>query len=280
MADRYPETDLAQRLSEAGATLDYPPTPDLAPAVRQRLATGRGRPPVPSPATRWRTAFALALALLIVVALLGAFPATRRAIAERLGLRNVAIVVTVVPTRTVMPAATPATMPTVPSTATLSLLAGLGAPATLAAAEARVGFPVRPPDTPGFRAPDAVYIGTPPPGGRVALVYRARPALPALPDSDVGLLLTAFRGGLDAGLFVKAVPPGTQIEPVQVRGAQGYWIAGGLRTFLYKDANGTVVQDTVRVAGNTLLWERDGIVYRMETSLSRDEALGIAATVP
>ena len=88
-----------------------------------------------------------------------------------------------------------------------------------------------------------------------------------------------FRGGIQAGIFQKGVPPGSSVEPVMVNGVQGYWIVGGMRAFAYTDANGVFQYEDVRSAGNTLLWEQGGIVYRLESSLSKDAAVRIAASV-
>ena len=46
--------------------------------------------------------------------------------------------------------------------------------------------------------------------------------------------------------------------------------------FLYLDANGNPQPDTARLAANTLLWERDGVTYRLESALDRDAALALA----
>jgi len=286
MADRRPrgtDADLSQRLRDLGDALDYPPTPDIAFAVRRRIAATHGtvRAPAQRARPRWPRVLAIALVCLLVLGLLGAaFPPTRRAIAQRLGLRNVAIVVTPVP----IPTATAAAIvPVIVGATTAPSLVerGLGTPTMLMQAQTQVTFPIRVPTAVGYQTPDAVFVATPPPGGRVALVYRVRadPST-AIPDTDIALLITEFRGGLDAGLFTKGVPSAGALEAVQVRDASGYWIAGGLRLFLYRDAGGAVVQDMIRTAGNTLLWERDGVVYRIETTLSRDEAVRIAASIP
>lgn len=272
---------LAQRLHDLAGEVAYPPTPEIAPVVRQRITGAsierRERSGLRRP--RWQRALVVALGCLLVLGLLtAAFPPTRRAIAQRLGLRNVSIVVMPVP----LPTAT--AILTVPTRATTTVSLAerqLGAPATLAQAQMQVNFPIRVPTAPGYAIPDAVSVGMLPPGGRVALVYRAHPdASAAIPDTDIGLLVTEFRGGLDAGLFTKGVSSAGALESVQVGNAPGYWIAGGLRLFLYRDASGAIVQDTIRTAGNTLLWERDGVVYRIETTLSRDEALRVAASIP
>ena len=36
--------------------------------------------------------------------------------------------------------------------------------------------------------------------------------------------------------------------------------------------------ETLRLAGNTLLWEQDGVTFRLEAQVSRDDALRIAAS--
>ena len=290
MVDRRPRLsndDLARRLHDLGGALEYPDTPDSVFPVRERIATGPRRVRPLRPPIRWQRVLACTLiALILLGALLGAFPSTRRAIAGRLGLRNVALIVTAVPipTATVPPSALPtpaASVTPLPASGTSSALERqLGTPATLTAAQSQVNFLVQVPTASGYRTPDAVFVGTPPPGGRIALVYRSRPDRPAIPDTDIAVLLTEFRGGLDAGLVTTGLPSAAGIEAVPVRDAPGYWIAGGIRLFLYKDASGAVVQDTIRTAGNTLLWERNGVVYRMETTLSRDDALRIAASIP
>jgi len=285
MADRpsrKTEAEFAQRLRDLGTAIAYPPTPDVTSAVHRRITA---TPTTVIPSTRhihpqWPRVLTVALVCLLVLGLLGAaFPPTRRAIAQRLGLRNVAIVVTPVPAPTVTPVITPVSPRA--TTARSLVEQQLGTPTTLARAQTQVNFPVRVPTAPGYQTPDAVFIGMPPPGGRIALVYRAGVNLSAaIPDTDIALLVTEFRGGLDAGLFTKGVPSATTLATVQIGDVPGYWIAGGLRLFLYRDASGTIVQDTIRTAGNTLLWERDGVIYRIETTLPRDEALRVATSIP
>lgn len=302
MAERlqqFTDPELEAALRALGAEVAYPPTPDLAAAIPRRIAA-RPIPPrpwwTPPPAARRRLTVALALLLLLAL-LLGAIPPVRKGVARRLGLPNVAIVnVTAVPTPTLAPTvaptpdathaatpvgtATPAPTPTTAPTATLVSPRGqLGARTTLAEAQSRLPFAIRMPDAPGVGTPDEVYVRVPPPGGRVSLLYAARPDLPAIAGTDIGLLVQEFRGGIDAGIFQKGVPAGSRVEPVTVNGAQGYWIAGGLRALGYTDANGVFQYEEVRDAGNTLLWERDGVVYRLESALPKADALRIAASI-
>ena len=96
MAERREEEQLTRALRALGGQLDYPPTPDLATAVRARLVGG-----APRRRASWRGWFAapgvrrLALALVVLVALVGAVlafsPGVREAIAGRLGVRGITI---------------------------------------------------------------------------------------------------------------------------------------------------------------------------------------------
>ena len=300
-SQQFTDPELEAALRALGAAIAYPPTPDVAADVRERIAarTGARRRAragwLPSPTARRRLTAIVAL-LLILALLLGALPPVRKGVARRLGLPNVAIVnVTAVPTPTLTPptaTAPPATaaaaapiVPTPrPSSATpppngLSFRATLGTQTTLTEAQSRMPFAIETPGLPEFGAPDEVYTQIPPPGGRISLLYIARAELPAIAGTDVGLLVQEFRGGIDAGIFQKGVPAGVAVEPVTVNGVAGYWIAGGLRAFAYTDANGTFRYEDVRYAGNTLLWERDGVVYRLESALPKADALRIAASV-
>jgi hypothetical protein len=293
---RFADADLDRALRAVAAEIAWPPAPDLAPAVRQRITAQPARPRpwwLPTRTTRWRLALAIVLLLFLLGAVFGAIPPVRKGIARRLGLENVQIVnVTAVPTPTAMPIATPlptlggtaSPAPTSVATATppldgLIYRANLGTRTILTEAQSRVSYAIRTPGLPGYAAPDEVYVRAPPVGGRVTLLYLARPDLPPIGGSDIGLLIQEFKGGIDAGLFQKGVGPSTKVEPVTVRGAQGYWITGGLRAFAYTDANGAFQFEEIRSAGNTLLWQENGIVYRIETSLPQPDALRIASSL-
>lgn len=302
MADPRPrltDRDLERALRAVADEIAYPPTPDLAATVRGRIAAA------PAPRRRrWtaptarRFAFVAVLLLILLGAVLGALAPVREGIARRLGLENIAIVqVTAVPTPTPPPTAppTPTAAPTTTATAASTatgpaatptpfptptvppLRAQIGTPTTLAAARAQSPFPIRTPSAPELAAPDEVYAD-PTTGGRVSLLYAARPGLPAIPGTDVGLLLQEFRGGIASGIFQKGVPATSRVEPVAVDGVQGYWIEGGLRALAYTDASGNGRYEETRYAGNTLIWEKNGVVYRLESSLPKDDAVRIAST--
>ena len=62
-----------------------------------------------------------------------------------------------------------------------------------------------------------------------------------------------------------------------MNGANGYWLSGAEHTFVYLDRTGEYQQDRARLAANTLLWERDGMTYRLESALDRADALRLRA---
>jgi len=285
---QFTDPALERALRDLGEGLAYPPTPDLGASVRGRIAAQparRGRWWLPTTPT-WRR-FATVLALLLIVAvILGALPPVRKGVAQRLGLSNVEIIIVTVvptPTPTIVPSSTSPPIGTAAATRPPDnriARAELGTETTLPEAQARMSFQVGVPDLPNYRTPDAIYTGQPPAGGRVSLLYTARPGLPAIAGTDIGLLIQEFRGGLSTGLFQKVVPASSHIEPVTIHGVPGYWIEGGLRAFAYQDASGNVQFEQTRIAGNTLLWEQDGIIYRLESLLSKDDALYIASRIP
>jgi RNA polymerase sigma-70 factor (ECF subfamily) len=217
-----------------------------------------------------------AIAVLVGAALLGlglvAWPDARNAIADRLGLRGVSIThVDDLPTP--VPTLQSATAPTAqPSPVGASL--GLGTPVALNQAVERFGAQVLLPATLG--PPDAVYVTN----GQISLVFAARPQMPAVPQAGgVGLLLSEFRATVDTNLiFGKGVPPGTNLQEVQVNGGRGFWFEGAPHLF-FRESNGNVRDAPARLAGNTLLWEQGGLTLRIESGLQRDAAMRIAEQV-
>jgi hypothetical protein len=156
---------------------------------------------------------------------------------------------------------------------------GLGERVTLEEARRRVGFSVLVPGAAGFQQPAAVYVNEAvPAGGRVDLVYRARPGLSASPFTDVGLLVTEFRGQ-PTPEFLKKVAVLGMVEEVRVGGEPGYWFSGEPHFFTYRDAAGSLQDEQTRLAGNTLVWQRGELTLRIEGEISKQEALRIAESM-
>ena len=268
------ELDLEGALADLGAALRFPPTPDLAAAVAARLeqdpspAPARTRPRRPRWLTGWRRlAVAGMVAVLLAAAVLVASPGTREAVARRLGLRGIGVELGGPP---------PPTVTTAPG-GRLDL--GLGERVTLAEARRRVRFPVLVPAAAGFQRPDAVFVDQAvPAGGRVDLVYRARPGLPASNFTDAGLLITEFRGQPDPGFLKKVVVAGV-VQEVTVGGEPGYFFSGEPHFFTYQDADGQFREERTRLAGNTLVWQRGELTLRLEGELPLAEAVRIAESM-
>jgi Domain of unknown function (DUF4367) len=272
------ELDLDGALADLAASLEFPPTPDLAAAVAAQLDQAPDR--APATARPWlrswrrltglvgwrRLAVAGMAAVLLAAAVLVASPGTREAVARRLGLRGIDIRI----------GGPPPTTATTRRTDRLEL--GLGQRVTLEEARRRVGFPVLVPGAGDLGPPDAVFLGQLPEGGRVDLVYRARPGLPASPFTDVGLLVTQFRGQ-PTPEFLKKVTGMGLVEEVTVGGEPGYWFSGEPHFFTYQDAAGNLREERTRLAGNTLIWQRGELTLRLEGEIPKEEAIRIAESM-
>jgi hypothetical protein len=239
-------TELERALSELGARIDFPETPDLAARVRAQLS-GPERPP------RWtrRRLLALVLALLAVAAgAVLAVPPARTAILEWLGISGARIELV-------------DSLPEVPPRGRLAL----GERVSLEEARERAPYRVL---VPALVKPDEVYFREPPPGGEVTLLYGS--------SEEVRLLFTQFRAS-SLELIKKAAAPDTRIEPVIVNGGRGFWLEGEPHVVVYRDASGEIREETLRLAGNVLLWERGELTLRLEGRLTKEQALGIARAV-
>jgi hypothetical protein len=231
----------------------WPATPDLAASVSARIAAE----PRPRARRAWwptpRLAPALAAVLVVLVAfgiLLAASSGVRATLRDWLGIGSVHI------TRVER-------LPNVAPGRQLEL----GRRADVAAANRHLGSPIA--TVRALGAPDAIYLGDEQPG-RVSLVYLARPGLPA-GTAGVGALLDQLQG--DAMIFVEKLVAGNiPITRVTVNGAPGYFV-GGPHTVNLPDPL------RPRIAGNTLVWVRDAVTYRLETGLGLDEALSLARSV-
>lgn len=272
-----PKDELEQALTRLGSELDYPEPADLAARVGRTLRAGGDRPRGtrwgfwPRPRRRWSLgrpawkpiAVAAALVVVIFAGSLVAFPSVRETVADWLGVRGIGI--TVVPTLSPVPSSY------------RSLL--IGRPAGIEEARAAVAWPVLVPEDPLLGPPDEVYLDLAHPYGAVSLVWGARPGLPTASTTGAGLLLTEFRGSISERYFQKFVGPGTTIERVHVGDGVGYWISGAPHEVVLLDPSGEPILETIRLAGNVLMWEDGELTLRIESELGKDDALRVAASV-
>lgn len=259
-------------LRAIGERIESPDSSGVAERVSVRLGerptlrvvgSRRGLRPVLGP-PRWQRAVAIAAAVaLLASGVVALFPGARHAVADFLGLRGERIKVVASPP---------------PSPAPLGTALQLGEVTTVVDAQARVPFTILVPSAPGLGVP-VTYLGFSFPDGQVSLVYPPGPALAAVGDTGVGMLLTEFRGRPDQQFIEKFITAGTDIQAVMVNGASGYWISGGVHEIIYLDPNGVPISNTLRLAGNVLLWQRGDVTLRIESSLSLEQALAVARTV-
>lgn len=230
--------ELERQLRALGASIQFPPEPDLVGGVRARLSA-------PAPRPRRRRALVVALALIaLAVGAAFAVPQSRAALLRWLGLRGVRI-------------ERVDELPAVPVTSRLDL----GTRVSLTQARRLAPFEVL---TFGLLAePDAVYYRS----GMVSFLYGT--------EQHVRLLLTQFRGETQPLLFKKIAGPKTRVVGVRVNGEPGYWLSGAPH-FLYVAPDGGVREERLRLARNTLLWQRGELTLRLEGQLTLERALRIA----
>jgi hypothetical protein len=238
--------DLA--LHSLAGEVAFPPTPDLRASVADGLAR-------PSGARRWwprslPRALALALiATLVVVATAAAL------VLFVPGLRL-----------TLVPAVPSAGLPDGPLAARMGL-----------------GQPVAPEGVSGaipaaYGTPDEAYaLGD---HEVLTLVYRAEDGLEEMGETGIGLLVQRIEGALDGERVEKLVAEvGATVQAIEVEGAPGYWISGPPHLVRYTTTAGLEHAQATRVAGDSLVWERDGVLYRIESGLGLAETLRIAESV-
>ena len=254
--------DIPTLLTDIGAHIEWPEPPTaFAARVAGKLEGQPARPLL-------RRFVPVAGALASLVAMLLAFsPSTRDAVADFLGIGGVRI-------ERVAPRALP--------TPGMGGTFDFGDRVSLDEAESRVGFDVLVPTLSALGQPDEVYLSPRRPlGGLVALVYGTRPGFEPDPVSDVSVLITQFQARLETGgdFFKKLAGPATTIRSVQVNGNEGYWLSGGAHSFFYRDTGGNIVQESLRLVANVLLWEQGDLTLRVETTGSLQTALDIATSL-
>jgi hypothetical protein len=240
-----PELELTLR--ELGARIELPPTPDIASAVRRRLAEE------PAPRAWFPRRRTLAIALAVLAAAIGAVmavPPARTAVLEWLGIKGVTIV---------RVDKLPAVEPRDPE---------LGERVSLEEARRLAGYRVLVPTLDGVGAPDEAYATPLGVDRQVSFVWRG-------PDG-IRLLMTQFRG---VAMAEKMVGPGTDAVAVDVDGYPGVWFGGAEHFFVYRDSQGEPREETLRLVGNALVWQRGELLLRLEGDLSKEQALDIARSV-
>jgi len=296
-----PATDSDERVLKSARAFKYPATPDVSRAVRARLA---GSPPSGQESQArqvlfmsWRSLRNLAsslaptaragvavknlplmkilrvaaVTLIVAMIVLFAIPQTRAALVGWFQVGVVRILPTAPPTSTILPEQLlPVTAtPSLPITAlTDSLpepLRKLGGLTTLENLQGYSLFKLKLPAYPAnLGAPDFVFDQKMIP--MVVFAWRD-------PADPQGLLMSLYEIAPGSPIVTKIEPK--IIEETTVNGQYALWVEGD---YLLQLTNGNF--DLRRtVSGYTLVWEQDGITYRLETNLSLAEARKIAESL-
>lgn len=254
---------LAALLQEAARETAFPETPALAASVRERIERGpmpvaevrlpRTRPPLLRPVLVTLLAIAVALGVTLSISV-----TARRAVADLLGVVGIRITFGDDP----------------PGSPTPARRIRLGDAVPRKTASELAGFRVLVPGAAAGRP--AIYfdrrVGD---RGMVTVVYpRAAETL-----ADVDLLVSEFVASLPAEYVKKLGTLGSRITYTDVRGVPAYWVSGDPHYFFFTERNGAVRQETIRLAGNVLLWEEDGVTFRVEGAGSLQEARRLAESL-
>jgi hypothetical protein len=266
-----PLHNLETQLYTAGRDFPYPPTPEIARAVRERLQPDHRRQGFPARRLAFLLIAGLFLCLLFSPLLI---PPVRAQLLEFIQVGIIRILL-------VEPSPTPSPLPPTPApseipaptntprpTATLlpSVL-NLFGETDLDQAKRQADFTIRMPTYPAdLGPPDRVFLQDL--AGQVLVLVWLDPEQPA----RVRLSLHHYIG--EDNITGTKVRPVT-VETTTVNGQPAVWAVG---PYLLKLGNGDY--DTIRlIKGHVLIWQEGEVTYRLETDLSLEEALRIAESL-
>jgi hypothetical protein len=257
-----PDRELERELKELGALIDYPPTPDVAHAVRNLLDEEDGRPQrfrMAFPTMRWA---AVAAAFVLVVAVPTLSPSLRATVSDWFvaedfhSARGPALDAGSSERQSEAPPAGVSKSGTSPALAPRFS----GERISLREARARMDGALLLPRTAKLGEPDEIYAAGISRKKDVTLVYKG--GLPPLGDTGISLVLTEVPGDLEPAYLRGKTTLRSKLERVSVDGGPGYWSAAGHR-----------------LPGHVLLWEQGGVALRLEADVQKEQAIRIAESV-
>lgn len=237
----------------------YPPTPDIASTIASLLMNE----PTRSRKRVLRIAIQASFAVIVLFLAAMLVPGVRASVLEFLQIGSVRIHFA---TRTPSPAAsTPGSSPT-PYPSLFSSL-NLGGETTLQAAQEQVDFTILLPNyPPELGKPDRVFLQDQN-GDLLVLIW-----LDPQDESRAALSLIE----MDLTAFISKGSPETIIDTT-VNDGPAIWLQGEHYLFLTGARSGLGIN--VTVLGNVLIWEKDGITFRLESTLGLEESKLIAESL-
>lgn len=245
-----------ERLLQRGARATvYPSTPALRQRVVAALVADGARATADRRSPRLAWAYALAAAAIVAIGALLAVPASRSAVADFFGIEGSDVKVLPTPAAGVTPTPFPTPVE----------LEHFATPTSIEGAAAALGYEPAVPsvDEEPLETYVLDYFGVP-----VAILHYER--------------FDLWQTGLgEIGVFEKGVNQGTVIDEFTVSEQPARWISGGNHIVRYIGSDGREVNGSQRtVDRNTLIWRTPYAFYRLETSLSKTDAIRIAESLP
>jgi hypothetical protein len=244
--------DLDAQLTALGGELSWAPTPDLVAGVI-------GAPTSPAPVhfarrRRWLLAAAV-LAVLLGGAILLGSGTVRTSVADFFGIDGLRI-------EFGEPDTTPVSHPV------------LGTPTTMQNFERWLPFTPMQPAALGV--PDAVYLRVLETGQFVGVsAWDPTDTLPEASETGFGAVLMQFTAPSEATFLLKTLDLRVStVTETEVDGNDGYWVEG-VSSITIAGAAGS----ESRPSANVLIWQQNGIGFRLETALSMSETIAIAETL-
>ena len=260
------DSELDERLRDLAAHVAFPPTPALSRSVINAVQAHRSR----NQRVQRRLTIAFILVLVIVFTAIGAIPAARHAVARWIDIPGIHL--------SWLDEDPPANIET-------EIRLGLGNRTTIDETTSQAGFPVSLPADDRANEPDEIFYNSSPasspsfPPGVVSFVYYATNELPAVPGTDVGLLITEFEGDPSSIWANKSLMIDDNPRTVRVNGADGLWLPDTHLISIQPESAGDILTPATRSTGSVLIWNRDGITYRIEGNLPYDAMLAIAESM-
>jgi hypothetical protein len=257
------DDQLERTLRDLGANLQVATGRDLTAHVMDRIGGG---PDTPPRASRDRPVGLLVAAAVVLIAFLLAFAApVRSAVASMLEFVGIDI------RHSDVGASPPAPSPPTNSE--------LGQPVSVAEVSQAAGFVVPVPRTGELGSPDEAYLLD---GGDhqiVTLVWRRADDITVSPASDAAVIFSVFQGGPPQVEYLeKILFQGSRAHKVAVNGNLGVYVDGP-QTVLYLSTNRDVEEAQSRLSGNSLIWQQDGLTFRLESALGQQASVAIAESV-
>ncbi len=281
-----PEPHWQAQLAVVARALPYPPTPNLAAGLAGARGPGRdrllSRPPAVSPRLVRGLAWSVA-AVVLALAVLLAIPATRASLLEFLQIGSVRIFFVATetplpaPTATLAAAGTPAPSATprptrTPTPTPLLSVLDIAGQTTFAQAHDRVPFNLRlPAYPPDLGEPDIAFVQDL--GGPAAVLVWLAPGDP----SRVRLTLHFLTSAAVADKMLDNGGPRTppSVETTSVNGRPAVWTTGPYVLFT-RSGN---LKEYRLIEGHVLIWTDGTLSYRLETSMSREDAVRTAESM-